>query len=195
MRKLLAISLSVTLCCVIGCKPDWDKPCRDPFVSNQGFSSVELSAFPFKGAGDTLRYISQNGDSIWDIGLSKSIFCSCVPVKNNPECNPDSAGYENDQFTYADTLGKLTLQVTVYHVDSSMIIRANNSLFHISLMKIGVNDSITWFDSLQFGNRQFYNLQSFTNAGGDSLYYNAGYGVIGLRTATQRFYIYRFNTY
>jgi hypothetical protein len=178
---------------IVGCKPDSDAPCRASHSNVVPFTLFESSKYPFKGMGDTLRYISLSGDSIWCLGSIKNLFCNCIPVKNNPECPPDSFGYEIDEFNYADTLGKLLITAQSFHLDSSMIINANHSVFNIPLVKVGLNDSITWFDSLQFGNKMFYNLQSFVNSNGDSLYYNSAYGMIGLKSASQRFYIYRFN--
>ena len=58
---------------------------------------------------------------------------------------------------------------------------------------MGVNDTITHFDSLQFGTRMFYDLQSFINTNNDSLYYNTTFGIISIKQNAQRFYLYRFN--
>ena len=193
--KLILLSIFFAFILIFGCKPNSDTPCRGAHIFVQDFTPLEKVKFNFTGLGDTLRYFNINGDSIWCIGAYNVLYYHTFPVKNNPDCVDDSIGFPVLQFTYSDTLNKLQFTITASHLDSMMTINANNSFFKFPILKIGINDSISWFDSLQFGYKMFYNINSFVNAGGDSLYYNPIYGMIGLKQAAQRFYIYRFNNY
>jgi len=178
-----------------GCKPNSDTPCRTAQTHVVDFSADETAKFHFAGHGDTIRYINVSGDSICCFGAYKFLYYQSFPIKNNPDCVDDSVGFSCVQFYYADTLSALRFTATATHLDSMLTFNVNNSLFKFSLLKVGLKDSISWFDSLQFGNRKFYNINSYTNSGGDSLYYNSSYGMIAFKQGAQRFYLYRFNNY
>ncbi|MEI6507495.1 MAG: hypothetical protein WCO54_03365 [Bacteroidota bacterium] len=177
-----------------GCKPNSDLPCRLPVYYQYSFSSTQ-NLFPFTGSGDTARYINTAGDTIWCFGSTVVKGYKCNPFRNNPECPDDSLAYAIWNYSFSDTLGKFNFSATASIYDTTLKITANTSYFKIPLGNIGYNDSLTWFDSLKFGNKMFYNLQSFVNNNGDSLYYNSSYGIIGLKQASQRIYIYRFRNY
>jgi len=193
--KLAFILVLVVVIIYSGCKPNSDTPCRSAHIFVQDFSASDKIKVPFIGLGDTIKYISSNGDSIWCIGTNRVLYYLTFPIKNNPDCVDDSIGYTILQFYYSDTLSKLQFSLKATHLDSMLSITANNSEFKIPLLKIGVNDSISWFDSLQFGNKMIYYINTFKNANGDSLYYSAQYGIIALKQASQRFYIYSFNNH
>jgi hypothetical protein len=193
--KYFFLSIIFVSISLIGCKSNSDAPCRSAHIFVQDFGPIIKSNLPFVGLGDTLKYINTNGDSIWCIGSNRLLYYLTFAVKNNPDCVDDSIGFTILQFAYADTLSKFTFTVKATHYDSLLTIIANNSEFHLPLLKIGVNDSVSWFDSLHFGNRVFFNINTYKNSNGDSLYYSARYGMIALKQASQRFYIYSFNKY
>ena len=193
--KYFFLSILFLSILISGCKPNSDAPCRTAHIYVQDFGQIIKTNLPFAGLGDTLKYINTNGDSIWCVGSNRLLYYLTFPVKNNPDCVDDSIGFAILQFAYSDTLSKLTFTVKATHYDSLLTITANNSEFKLPLLKIGVNDSISWFDSLQFGNKMFYHINTYKNSNGDSLYYSARYGMIGLKKASQRFYIYSFNKY
>ncbi|MFI5222405.1 MAG: hypothetical protein ACHQK8_08775 [Bacteroidia bacterium] len=152
-----------------------------------------MGKFPFIGSGDTLRYINASGDSIWCLSAPEIISYRMFAVPNNPQCPADSFGYPIYQVNYADTLNKLAFSARIYKYEDTVMITAGNSFFILPVSKIGVNDSLSWFDSLRFGNKMFHKINSFKNSSGDSLYYNSIYGMIGLKQAANRFYLYQFN--
>jgi hypothetical protein len=194
----MKLFLAITCFCIflyVGCKPNSDTPCRTAHIFAQDFSAEDKNKLHFAGTGDTIRYINSAGDSIWCIGAMKMAYYQTFAVKNNPDCVDDSIGFTVFQFSYSDTLNKLQFSIKATHLDSLIKITANNSVFYLSLKKIGVNDSVSWFDTLQFGNRKFYQINSFVNTNGDSLYYNSAYGMLALKQGVQRFYLYSFNNY
>jgi hypothetical protein len=177
-----------------GCKPDYDAPCRAPYIDPVNFYPDQLAKIPFSGKGDSLYYISSANDSLLCVGADKITSYKTFPVKNNPECADDSIVYVIYQFDYADSLSKLQVSATAHNYDTLLTILVNNSLFKLPINSIGVNDSIAYFDSLSFGNKMFYNLKAYVNTNpGDSLYYNTTYGMVAVKQGSQRFYLYRFN--
>ena len=179
-----------------GCKPDSDTPCRAPRIYSMDFSQGQLSNITFAGNRDTIGYTNNAGDSITCLGVDKLSWFKTFPVKNNPLCPDDSVGFPINRFTYSDVLSKLIFTVTAYKYDTVLDVTVNSSLFRLPLQKIGVNDSLTYFDSLQFGKRMFYHITAclpYLNPNGDSLYYNASFGMIAMKLGSQHFYIHRFN--
>lgn len=191
--KKFTTAVLIILICLSGCKPDSDQPCREALISPVSLPGSESAKIPFAGSGDTLVYVGNSGDSIKCVGMAKILWYKTFPVKANPDCPDDSTGYVINQYNYADSLSKLLFGVTTYAYDTLLKVNANNSVFNILISKIGTTDPLTYFDSMQFGNKMFYKVNSFVNTGNDSLYYNSSYGMICLKQATQRFYIARFN--
>ena len=134
--KLFFLSTFFVSILMFGCKPNSDAPCRAAHIFVQDFNAIKKSNLPFTGLGDTIKYISTNGDSIWCIGANKLLYYQTFPVKNNPDCVDDSIGFTVLQFYYSDTLNKLQFAVKASHLDSMLTINANNSSFKISLLKI-----------------------------------------------------------
>jgi hypothetical protein len=194
MIRFLVLMICLTVLAATGCKPDSDVPCRNPYIDPIEFYSDDLAKIPFSGKGDSLYYVGATGDSLLCVGADKTTSYTTFPVKNNPECADDSIGYLIYQFTYADSLNKLRFSATAYNYDTLLTIAVNNSLFKLPFYTIGVNDSLTYFDSLSFGNKMFYQVKAYINDHpGDSLYYNTTYGMVAVKQGSQRFYIYRFN--
>lgn len=192
MRFFLLLLLAA---CLLhsSCKPDSDAPCRAPYTDPVGFTNDELIRFPYAQSNDTLGYISSNGDSLLCTGTGRIITYRSFGVKNNPECPDDSIGYSIYSFNFHDSLYRFDLTVSAHKYDSTLLVQANATQFSLPLYSIGVNDSLTYFDSIAFGNKMFMQVNAYTNANGDSLYYNTAYGVVACRQGAQRFYIYRFN--
>lgn len=165
----------VLVALAIGCKPNYDAPCRLPVTYYQYLDGFELYFWPFT-TRDTLIYLTQANDTLRFIPGTIAQSFTSFPYHNNPECPDDSLGYENRTLPFIDSVN-LSRTFVTFISKSDALIRFGIDVHTFTWPWEKLDPDSATFDSLQYFGVNYPAV--FTQvANGDSLYFNLSKGVV-----------------
>lgn len=165
---------------LVGCKSDYDAPCRDQIVKvTNSFSTEQQAVIPY-GSSDTLLFISGSGDSIHLLTKLYTDGFTYLPsiIAGNPECPADIDAYQMIQCNLLDSVRPFSIQYIAKKEHDSCWYVVDGQKYGMPMTQIGNPNHAPFSDSIQLNQHTFYEVSTFYGLGGDSILLTPAEGII-----------------
>ncbi|MES2560636.1 MAG: hypothetical protein V4590_12905 [Bacteroidota bacterium] len=185
----------LTVAGLLGCKGDYDAPCRNQAVQQTfSFTAEQADKFPYKD-NDTIGFVSNSFDTILfyaDTVLSFNTY-KTTTVEGNPECPADVDAYNGMQAKFRDLRTGINFLATFWKHNDSCELAVQGTAATLPIALIG--DSVfSYKDSVVLQHITFYKVNTIVTSAGDSIMVNASRGVLYFRYAGKPYYQFKFNS-
>jgi hypothetical protein len=184
MHRTLTHFLFCMSLVIVSCKPDSDAPCRDIIIYPVEVPATFTRILPDVQA-DSLIFLTDTHDTLTLYSQLKQQFFNGTVRPGNPECPPDSTGYNGQSNLFNDSTG-MRYSIQLKSIDSTVQLMLDSWLIHTTY-SILMNDSASLAaDSVTFGGNTFYEIRIFTS-GNDSAYLSLRSGLVRWKHAASTF--------
>ena len=193
--KKFYILLIVFTTAFVGCKSNYDAPCRNQAVKQLfSFATAQVAKFPYT-KNDTIGFVSNVFDTLifyTDTLLNTETY-KISAIAGNPDCPPDVDAYKVTSAKLKNEIG-ISMGYTFTKENDSCEVTLNNvNSIKMAIEAIG-NVGFNYQDSVALNNNVFYKVNTIVASSGDSMMVNAAKGVLFFIHLGKPYYQFKFNS-